>query len=697
MGILDGEDKRAGRDAAKRQDDLDLFPEQVSTEISPSPSVLFLPSTLVRRINSSTSPPLEVEKTSPIRVVKLIPDGISSGSGAVPKSPSLTSRRSTRPQIVSSPVQLPLLSASDADEFEPIFKRLEIPKKYSRTRTVRENEQRISRRQIKQTSFYVDETFETGGPPPLRKHYPKRSRSVSTPAKSNVQPLPVEKPASPVISIGEDVEVKKVLKLSIQRPRGKVYPSNEVVENFDLSFAHKDDSFDKVSNSSRSLTLKEVDSKSSKRQSNKVIDCSENGQQLLAMKAKFRSRKDGEFRESKLKKSKVRVGKRQVGSTSSLNCPSNLSKVLEEIRHPSSQVNPAHPTTEEDMIFAGKIRIKMPGSSGGPPLDIKLEKSSKTKRHPRQTQTTTRRRRSKKSSLNDDYCAKCMKNGNLICCEGCPRSFHFECTKPPLDPDNIPRSPWFCKKCTTAMRKKARLSIIDGSLAKIKGVSLLRDVFDCGESKGTFKPRRRRRSIIVKPEENSKNTLENESLPRKSSPSIHLSGKNSDQRKRKSLNMRDRLLEAGRKGFCHVCNRMSTEKNPLIRCDQCSLLWHLDCLPDPLTTLPGQRKRTWRCPVHVSHRVLMDMGIPEDRIMQILSIPTPIVDDANGIESFESEDEDPMFIGPMEESANESDVRLHMRWNLFEMRSTILCHPDADACQVPPMVVSAYKMARSAT
>jgi PHD-finger len=48
---------------------------------------------------------------------------------------------------------------------------------------------------------------------------------------------------------------------------------------------------------------------------------------------------------------------------------------------------------------------------------------------------------------NDDYCSACGGNGELLCCDGCIRSFHFSCVDPPIDPDHPPVDDWFCQSC----------------------------------------------------------------------------------------------------------------------------------------------------------------------------------------------------------------------------------------------------------
>lgn len=51
--------------------------------------------------------------------------------------------------------------------------------------------------------------------------------------------------------------------------------------------------------------------------------------------------------------------------------------------------------------------------------------------------------------LNYDHCVSCGDGGKLLCCDRCPRSFHFDCVNPPINPNDseIMKSDWFCNKC----------------------------------------------------------------------------------------------------------------------------------------------------------------------------------------------------------------------------------------------------------
>lgn len=46
---------------------------------------------------------------------------------------------------------------------------------------------------------------------------------------------------------------------------------------------------------------------------------------------------------------------------------------------------------------------------------------------------------------NDDYCSACGGNGDLICCDSCSKSFHFECVDL-VGSAELPDD-WFCNDC----------------------------------------------------------------------------------------------------------------------------------------------------------------------------------------------------------------------------------------------------------
>lgn len=61
--------------------------------------------------------------------------------------------------------------------------------------------------------------------------------------------------------------------------------------------------------------------------------------------------------------------------------------------------------------------------------------------------------------VNQDFCSVCRGIGRFLCCDGCPRSFHFMCLDPPLRIDELPaQETWFCNKCKADRGKHDRES-----------------------------------------------------------------------------------------------------------------------------------------------------------------------------------------------------------------------------------------------
>lgn len=61
---------------------------------------------------------------------------------------------------------------------------------------------------------------------------------------------------------------------------------------------------------------------------------------------------------------------------------------------------------------------------------------------------------------NDDFCSACGGIGRFLCCEGCPKSFHFTCSDPPYDEDNLPEGSWFCKSCRAKRVSNLRYALL---------------------------------------------------------------------------------------------------------------------------------------------------------------------------------------------------------------------------------------------
>lgn len=44
---------------------------------------------------------------------------------------------------------------------------------------------------------------------------------------------------------------------------------------------------------------------------------------------------------------------------------------------------------------------------------------------------------------NEEVCSACGGPGRFLCCEGCPKSFHFSCLNPPVNENDLPKDSWY--------------------------------------------------------------------------------------------------------------------------------------------------------------------------------------------------------------------------------------------------------------
>uniref|UniRef100_A0A2N9IWR4 CHD3-type chromatin-remodeling factor PICKLE n=1 Tax=Fagus sylvatica TaxID=28930 RepID=A0A2N9IWR4_FAGSY len=119
----------------------------------------------------------------------------------------------------------------------------------------------------------------------------------------------------------------------------------------------------------------------------------------------------------------------------------------------------------------------------GPAISNGKEDSSVASESPKSSSSAKRRlkseinseRFSSKKKGNDGYyfeCVICDLGGNLLCCDGCPRTYHLQCLNPPLK--RIPMGKWKCPTCCQksdplksisqldTISKRARTKIVTG-------------------------------------------------------------------------------------------------------------------------------------------------------------------------------------------------------------------------------------------
>ncbi|GAB1320186.1 hypothetical protein MFIFM68171_10396 [Madurella fahalii] len=207
---------------------------------------------------------------------------------------------------------------------------------------------------------------------------------------------------------------------------------------------------------------------------------------------------------------------------------------------------------------------------------------------------------------NDDYCSSCGGNGELICCDGCTRSFHFKCVDPVIMQDSMPVE-WFCNVCRTR-RDPAGFPEHNGAFALMlekldaKNSSAFRlpgYVRDCFEGVRTGVDGEYEEIVpTTKPARKKKN--DEEQIP-------------------DFFRLRD---QDGNAVICHGCQKSSSSNRAIIPCSVCGVFWHLDCLDPPMAN-PPVPSRTWKCPLHVNDLLDKIPGVlgPAHRLRKLKNAP----------------------------------------------------------------------------
>ncbi|KAI8275429.1 hypothetical protein K4K56_001388 [Colletotrichum sp. SAR 10_98] len=203
---------------------------------------------------------------------------------------------------------------------------------------------------------------------------------------------------------------------------------------------------------------------------------------------------------------------------------------------------------------------------------------------------------------NDDYCSACGGVGELVCCENCSRSFHFECVDLGLG-DTLPEE-WFCNVCfstrypTRVPEHKGPFGGLLNGLEKTnpRAFKLPRPVqlYFEGVKIG---PEGEYEDVVVPTKPKKKGYEE--------APDF--------------FKVRD---ADGSAVLCHNCQHPAADNRAIIPCSLCGLYWHLDCLDPPLAIPPVVR--TWRCPVHADDLLatLPEQLAPAHRFRKIKGAPT---------------------------------------------------------------------------
>ncbi|KAI9737175.1 MAG: hypothetical protein M1834_000768 [Cirrosporium novae-zelandiae] len=187
---------------------------------------------------------------------------------------------------------------------------------------------------------------------------------------------------------------------------------------------------------------------------------------------------------------------------------------------------------------------------------------------------------------NNDYCSTCGGNGELLCCDGCIRSFHFSCADPPEDPQSPPEGEWYCNVCTANKEppQKRQRGLFSSMLDDVEAFNpvayslprLLREYYEGvktgeeGEFEETVVHKLKTRGGYAEPEDT-----------------------------RKQFDSKNQPV------LCYYCGKSTMGGRQLIQCDYCHDYWHLDCLDPPLANPPirasdkSKPRSKWQCPNHI--------------------------------------------------------------------------------------------------
>ncbi|RAL04189.1 putative PHD finger domain protein [Aspergillus ibericus CBS 121593] len=234
---------------------------------------------------------------------------------------------------------------------------------------------------------------------------------------------------------------------------------------------------------------------------------------------------------------------------------------------------------------------------------------------------------------NNDFCHNCNGSGQLLCCDGCPNSFHFSCLNPPLDPANPPEGDWFCPKCSLSRPMTSLLGALDNAPQKDFALpARLRDYFigvRTGEG-GKYE------EIVPLPKINPRGGRGNRT------------GRYDDPYLLRTVDAKGNLI------FCSACGRTSNGRRPIIQCDYCPCAFHMDCVDPPLAIPPTQRPgsdrvhHNWMCPNHVWHDLVHTVQDEEgyDMIKRIRRPKRPrmvdveVLPDEEDVERMEDQEEE---------------------------------------------------------
>ncbi|KAF8358676.1 athp-1 [Pristionchus pacificus] len=185
---------------------------------------------------------------------------------------------------------------------------------------------------------------------------------------------------------------------------------------------------------------------------------------------------------------------------------------------------------------------------------------------------------------NTQFCIVCREGGEILCCEGCPASFHLLCHTPPIQPDAIPSGKWFCHRCASLPKDVQKTNILENP----DETETERNEMATNYILQTATDEERENPLKLITAASRVRNTQNFTLPDGIDPKIPLP--------HTRLPVPRPTVENKN---CTKCGRIIHDA-PMIECDYCISPYHLDCLESPMT-VPA--KSRWMCPQHPEHSI----------------------------------------------------------------------------------------------
>lgn len=205
---------------------------------------------------------------------------------------------------------------------------------------------------------------------------------------------------------------------------------------------------------------------------------------------------------------------------------------------------------------------------------------------------------------NDDFCSSCGGTGIFICCDLCPKSFHLLCCSPPLL--EVPEDDdWNCCECRAARQIDPKPSWNSFGVFGL----LLNDLHGSNPTEFCL-PKYLRESTFMNVYTGDDNQYMDTLLKEegddgfndRGGPSSTNGSSNGGQlpgcNRNEDLEIDSLYDKEGNPYLCHKCGDSGLKHRTLIFCDFCPLVWHLDCLDQPMCS-PKTLGLKWRCPNHI--------------------------------------------------------------------------------------------------